>query len=469
MKPINTAKSDGTENTTHHHASRRGFVKRVASAAFAAPWIVPSSVLGAHAPSNRIHIACIGIGNQGIGILKRFLRNDDVQVVAVCDVNTGSHGYKSKKQFLGREPGLQEVEQYYAKKNKAGQVHSCLATSDFRELLDRDDVDAVAIVAPDHWHAIMTIWAAEAGKDIYCEKPLSLTIAQGRAMVEAVRKHKRILQTGSMERSNPLNQYVCGLVREGRIGEVKRVTTFIGTNNKVSPGPGWQPMPVPEGFDYDFWLGPAPEVPYHQDRCLYRFRFHFDYAGGQMTNLGAHSNDLAQWGLGMDQTGPTDIQFISAKWPPAGSLFNTTLESEFRCRYANGVELICKTSQKYGLGVRFEGTEGMLESTAYGWGARSEPASLISAKYPSGKLRYDATTAHVRNFLDCIKSREEPAAPAEVGHRSASLCHLGNIALRLGRSVQWDPRAERFVGDDQANQMLERPLRAPWQLSRATS
>jgi len=309
------------------------------------------------------------------------MKNDDVQVVAVCDVNEGSHGYKAEDQFLGREPARQEVDRYYAEKkgaqkNSAGKYQACQATNDFREVLARDDVDAVAIVVPDHWHAIMTIGAAEAGKDIYCEKPLSLTIGQGRAMVDAVRKHKRILQTGSMERSNPLNQAVCGLVQDGRIGEVKRVTTLIGPNNKVGPGPGWQSMPVPDGLDYDLWLGPAPHAPYHQDRCLYRFRFNFDYAGGQMTNLGAHCNDLAQWGLGMDQSGPVEIEYVSAEWPLEGSLFNTPLESEFRCHYANGVELICKTTREHIVGVRFEGSEGMVESTAYGWFARSEPESL---------------------------------------------------------------------------------------------
>jgi len=218
------------------HANRRDFVKRTAGV-FAAPWIVPSSVFGAHAPSNRINVACIGTGNQGIGILKRFIKNDDVRIVAVCDVNKASHGYRSEDQYLGREPVREEVDRYYAIKT-GGHYQDCQAYNDFREVLDRDDVDAVTIVTPDHWHAIMTIRAAEAGKDIYCEKPLSLTIGQGRTMVNAVRKHKRILQTGSMERSNPLNQAVCKLAQDDRIGEVQPVTTLIGRNNKVGLSPG---------------------------------------------------------------------------------------------------------------------------------------------------------------------------------------------------------------------------------------
>ncbi len=456
--------SNRTSNP-RHGATRREFMKRSAAmvATTAGPWIVPASVFGATAPSNRIQVACIGTGNQGIGILRRFIQNDDVQIVAVCDVNTASYGYRSEDQYLGREPARKEVDEYYAEKTDAASYKSCQGYIDFREVLAREDIDAVTVVVPDHWHAIITIAAAKAGKDIYCEKPLSLTIGQGRAMVDAVDKYERVLQTGSMERSNPLNAYICRLVRDGRIGDVKRVATNVGFNNKVGPGPGWKPMPVPDGFDYERWLGPAPKVPYHKDRCLYRFRFNYDYSGGQVTNYGAHSNDLAQWGLGMDESGPTEIEYVDAKWLPKGSLFNTALETEFRCHYAGGVELTCKTNEKP-VGVRFEGTEGMLETTAYPWQARSEPASLVADRFPEGKIRFDATTAHVRNFLDCVRSRQKPVAAVEIGHRSASVCHLGNIAIRLGRDVRWDPAQECFPGDEEANAMLLRPMRSPWTL-----
>ncbi len=449
----------------HCTTTRRGFLKTAATAAgsFCAASVVPSSVFGANAPSNRIHVACIGTGNQGAGILRRFMQNDDVQIVAVCDVNTASHGYRNETQYLGREPARKMVDDYYGEKSSIAGYKGCGAHVDFREVLGRDDVDAVTVVVPDHWHAIITIRAAQAGKDIYCEKPLSLTIGQGRSMVDAARKYGRVLQTGSMERSNPLNRYACQLVRDGKIGQVKRVVTNVGYNNKVSPGPGWKPMPVPEGFDYERWLGPAPKVPYHKDRCLYRFRFNYDYSGGQVTNYGAHSNDLAQWGLGMDNSGPVEVEYVSAKWLPKGSLFNTALETEFRCRYENGVELVCKTDKRP-VGVRFEGTEGMVETSAYPWKARSEPESLIASEFPSGAIRFDATAAHVRNFLDCVKSREEPVASGEIGHRSASVCHLGNVVVRLGRDVRWDPKQERFPGDDEANQMLLRPMREPWRL-----
>ena len=243
-----------------------------------------------------------------------------------------------------------------------------------------------------------------------------------------------------MQRSNPLNRYVSEVVLSGRIGKVERVTAYLAANNKVGPGPGWQPMPVPEGFDYDFWLGPAPKVPYHQDRCLYRFRFNYDYSGGQVTNFGAHSNDLAQWGLGADDSGPVEVEHVRATWLPDGSLFNTALQTEFRCRYANGAVLTCRTTDiPQTVGVRFEGSDGMIEALGYPWTARSTPESLVTSKFPTGTYTIDETAAHVRNFVDCVKSRAEPHAPVEIGHRSATVCHLGNIALRLGNSFQWDP------------------------------
>jgi len=331
-------------------------------------------------------------------------------------------------------------------------------------VLARKDIDAVTIVAPDHWHGIMTVMACKAGKDMYCEKPMSLTIAQGQAMVKAVRQYKRVFQTGSHERSNPQTRRACELVRNGKIGQLNKITTFVGKHNKVGPGPGWQPMPVPEGFDYEMWLGPAPQAAYHQDRCLYRFRFIYDYSGGQITNYGAHSNDMAQWAMGTDDTGPIEVELLEAKFLPKGSLFDAATETRFRCKYANGVELVCET-EKSNVGTRFEGTEGMVQ-TGYA-GFFSNPESLKTAELgPNDKPLYRSDD-HVGNFLDCIKSRGEPVAPVEVGHRSSSLCHLGNIAVRLGKQnkvLKWDPARERFTNDDEANAMLTRPMRGPWVL-----
>ena len=453
----NSSKSSGS-------ATRRDFLRTAAaaSAAFGAPWLVPSSVLGANAPSNRITLGLIGAGNQGSCDLRRgWFRQDDVQVVAVCDVNTASHGYVTPKQYLGRKPVQKMVNEHYAKNTPSGRYKGCDAYEDFRKILDRPDIDAVAIVTPDHWHGVMTVMAAKAGKDIYCQKPLSLTIRQGREMIKAVRKYDCILQTGSQFRSDGTIRFACELVRNGRIGQLKKITTFVAKNNKVSPGPGWKPMPVPEGFDYETWLGPAPKVPYHKDRCLYRFRFNLDYSGGQVTNFGAHSNDIAQLGNGTDGTGPVEIEDLGAEWPPKGSLFNTATKVHFRARYANGVELTCVTKEPW-MGALFEGTEGSVQC---GWGGlKTNPTSLKDSKIGADEIHLPVSSDHYRNFVDAVKAQKEPISPVEIGHRSASVCHLGNIAMRLARKVKWDPNAERFVDDDEANGMVSRPLRAPWQL-----
>ena len=447
-------------------ATRRSFLKQaVATAALAAPYFAPASVFGANAPSNRITLGFIGVGNQGMPLVKRFMKQSDCQVLAVSDVNRGSAGYKDDVQILGREPAKQAVEAAYASRKASNTYKGCDAYNDFRDLLGRDDIDAVVIAAPDHWHAVMTLMALEAGKDVYCEKPLARTIDEQQAMVQAVRKHNRILQTGSHERSNPNVRRACELVRNGMIGEVKRVVTHVGRHNKVGPGPGWKPMPIPEGFDYDMWLGPAPEAPYHEDRCLYRFRFNYDYAGGQVANFGAHSNDMAQWGLGMDGSGPTSVECVYADFLPKGSLYNAATYTCFKCVYANGVELLCQTAEP---SVRciFEGTEGVVRVDQQGANFVTVPESLATWQPGPDDIRLGEGDNHYQNFLDSVKSRQDPIAPVEVGHRSATVCHLGNIACRLGGKYAWDPELERFTGKNaaEANKLLHAEHRAPWKI-----
>ncbi len=457
--------------------TRRTFLQRtagVAAAACCAPAIVPSSVFGASAPSNRINVGMIGMGNQSTVDLPNFLANDGAQMLAVCDVNTGSHGYRHPEQFLGRKPGQDKVNAFYAEKTGNSSYKGCDAYNDFREVIGRSDIDAVVIIVPDHWHAIMTAAAAKAGKDIYCEKPLSLTVREGQEMVKVVRQHNRVLQTGSMYRSSPNARFGCELVRNGRIGRLKRILTEVAENNFQGPGPGWKPMPVPEGFDYETWLGPAPSAPYHEDRCFYRFRFIRDYSGGQTTNFGCHSNGLAQWGNGTDNTGPIEFENLGAEWPVPGDLFTTATKVAFRALYANGVELICKTTKR-GFATRFEGTDGWIEFD-YKKLAASDPAILASKIGPdeihlavSNPNREKGHTDHMgldhaANFIDCVKSRQDPVESVECGHRVASLCHLGNIAMKLDRKIHWDPDKEEIVGDDEAAQMLSRPMRAPWTL-----
>lgn len=444
-------------------SSRRDFLKSSAIAlAAAAPYYAPSSVFGANAPSNRITMGCIGVGNQGFPVMKRFMKQGDCQILAVCDVNRGSHGYKEPEHFYGREPAREAVEQYYSQQREAGTYKGCAAYNDFRELLARDDIDTVVIAAPDQWHSEMTVRAAEAGKDIYCEKPLGLTIGDQQAMVEAVRSHNCILQTGSHERSNPNVRKVVELVKSGALGEIRRVIAHVGRHNKIGPGPGWEPMPVPEGFDYQMWLGPAPDAPYHEDRCLYRFRFNYDYSGGQITNFGAHSLDIAQWGLGMDDSGPIEVKHVYADYLPKGSLFDAATYTHFTCKYANGVELECMTGEP---SVRciFEGTEGLVRIDNQGRNFITIPEGLKETQFGSETPEvYKSNDDHQRNFLDCVKSRQEPNAPVEIGHRSATVCHLGNIALRLETRLKWDPEAEQFVDSDEANALLHREKRQSW-------
>jgi predicted dehydrogenase len=448
--------------------TRRNFLKKTttAAAALSFPYIVPASVFGDNAPSNRVVMGCIGLGGMGTNDMRSFLEQSNVQIVAVCDPVTGSrkyghwfkHGWQGN--YLGRIPGKKIVEHHYAQKKESGTFKGCGAYVDFRELLARDDIDAVTIVTPDHWHAVMSIMAARRGKHIYCEKPMTLTIAEGRKMIEAVRRHGVVFQTGSHERSKSKTRFACELVRNGRIGQLKRILTPVGPNNRTGPGPNWKAMPIPDGFDYDMWLGPAPWEAYHVDRCLYKFRFILDYSGGQTTNLGAHSLDMAQWGAGTDDTGPVEVEDMGGQFPKDG-LFDAPTHIHFRARYANGVELICKTDVDGWVGARFEGTEGWVQ---IGRKLETYPESLKTSVIGPNEIHLYKSDDHHRNFIDCIKTQSETAAPVEVGHRSATICHLGNIAMMLKRKLQWDPEKELFVNDNQANRMLDRPRRSPWHI-----
>ena len=447
----------------NNQLTRRDFVK-TAGAVCAAPMIVPSSVFGANAPSNRINVAAIGCGNQSRADLPGMLRQADAQVVAVCDVNRGSYGYANPKHFLGREPAQKRVNDYYAGKTRSGKYKGCGIYSDFRDLLARDDVDAVMITLPDHWHALATVKACEAGKDVYCQKPMSLTVHDGQQMIKAVRKHNRILQTGSQYRSNKVVRRMCELVRNGRIGQVKRVVSIIN-GSSAGPKPGWKEMPVPDGFDYDMWLGPAPLAPYHIDRCLYRFRFHLEYSGGQVTNTGAHSTDIIQWALGMDNTGPVEFENgAGVEWPPKGYFYTTAMKTDFRAKYANGIEFICRT-QKPGFGARIEGTEGWVQFSVNNMKeVEASSETIKNSIIKPNEIHLPVSNNHYQNFLEAVKSRKDPIEPVEAGHRTASICHLGNIAMRLKRKLQWNPETETFINHEQANQILQRPYRKPWNI-----
>ena len=385
------------------------------------PSATTTATAKAKSKNDRLQVGFIGTGNQGMGLLKRFLQWDLGDVVAVCDVNEGSHGYREPEHFYGREPARQLVQ------DKTGRNPA--AHADFRDVLAMDEVDAVVIVLPDHWHAPASIAAARAGKHIYCEKPLTLTLAEGQPLADEVAQAGVTFQVGSHERSRRSTRWVCERVLGGAIGEVSDAATVVGFNNKVGPGPGWQPQPVPDGFDYADWLGPATEQPYHPDRCLYRFRFNYDYSGGQVTNFGAHSLDIAQWGLDKQAEHAAEVVCTHAKFLPEGSLFNTALESDFRLTYADGTPITC-TSDDAKVQCRFNGADGWIQ-TGYAGTTASRPELIEGVppqRAPKGEL--DAHSLHLQNFVQACAGKAELNAPLPIGRAAAELCHLANVAIR---------------------------------------
>lgn len=432
-----------------HKIARREFLRSSASlagAAVLAPAIVPASVFGADAPSERITVGAIGVGRMGNGDLGEALGLKQVQVVAVCDVD--SNRAKAAKE---------RVEKHYAGKG-------CAAYGDFRELIARDDIDAVQIATPDHWHVIPAIEAAKAGKDIFMQKPMSLTIQGGRILSETVRRYGRIFQIGSQQRSDSRFRQACELVRNGRIGELKTVKVGFGTDPGTTPPP---PMPVPDALDYDFWLGPAPWAPYTETRVHPQKGYGrpgwlriADYGAGMITGWGSHHNDIAQWGMGTEYTGPVEIEG-EAVFPTDG-LWDVHGNFSITYKHANGVIVTCTDTSKNKQGVLFEGTEGWV------YVKRGEidanPKSLLTSTIKPDEIHLYKSTSHKKNLYECIKSRKETVAPAEVAHRSCSVCLLGDIAMRLGRKLKWDPSSEQFVNDADANKLLSKPMRSPWRV-----
>ncbi len=418
--------------------TRRGFLG--ATAAMAGPLLIPASALGkagTAAPSGLLTMGCIGIGNMGTTDLQNFLSNPGVRVLAVCDVHAER---RSRARAL--------VDEAY-------QNQDCAAYNDFREVLARDDIDTVMIATPDHWHALIAIEAARAGKDIYCEKPISLTVAEGRAVVETMAACGRVYQSGTQRRSIGCFRFAVDVALSGMLGKIHTIHTCL----MAGPACGVQPIePVPEGFDYDMWLGPAPAAPYTTRRCQGSFRWIYDYSGGQLTDIGAHFNDLAQWGNNTELSGP--IQYEGRAEFPKEGLFDTPVHYEVVATYADGVRLIFHDTEPRA--VRFEGDEGWVMVDDDG-NVDASPKSILRTRRIM-KQNYFNWTGHHQNFLDCVRTRAVPIAPPEVAQRSTTTCHLGNICLRLGRPLRWNLETERFIDDPDADRMLTRAMRAPWRL-----
>jgi predicted dehydrogenase len=430
-----------TEHT--NRITRREFAKGAAAAA-AMPVIVPGTVFGSQdraAPSERITVGFIGCGKMANDYhLSTLLKLGDVQALAVCEVDTTRRKHAKKR-----------VEDAYA---KDGSYRGCDQYTDFRELLARADIDAVCIATPDHWHAIPLIEACKAGKDVYCEKPLTLTILEAKRSIDAVRKHQRVMQTGSQQRSDVFGKFreACELIRSGRLGTIKTVSVGVGGPSR------WCDLkeePMEPGLDWNMWLGQAPLRPYNSALSPRGVHNHFpawrayrEYSGGGHTDMGAHHYDIAQWALGMDESGPVEI--IPPENPKAGR--------GVRYIYANGVEMTHGGPS----GCVFVGTKGRLHIDR--GVLTSEPEEIVKEPLADNEVHLYRSPGHHRNWLDCIRSRKRPVADVEIGARSVTVVHLGNLAYWYGRRLRWDPKNWKFVGDDEANGWLDRQRRDPWQL-----
>lgn len=431
--------------------NRRAFLKQAAT--LSAFYIVPRHVLGRGflAPSDQLTLGFIGVGKQSGGLRGQFLKNE-ARVIAACDVD-------STKVVAFSEA----VNAHYAEKAAKGSYNGCQRYDDYRALLNNKSIDAVVIATPDHWHSVIAVQAAKAGKDIYCEKPLSLTIDEGRAMVKATRKHRRVFQTGSMQRSWAEFRQAVELVRGGFIGDVKTINVNVG-----GPPRPWdlEAQPLPAGVNWDAWLGPntvsrpynSVLLPTPKDTFWGQWRGIDEFGGGGMTDWGAHMFDIAQWALNMDNSGPVELT------PPTRAEASDGSGKGLVYRYANGVVMNHQPvdGKQY---CHFIGTEGEVKV------ARGEltttPATLKDKVIGDGERSGAShpvyfSDNHYKDFLDAIRSRKNPICDVEVGHRTATVCTIGNIAYRLKRPLRWNPSAEKFEKDAEANQLLNRPMRKEW-------
>ncbi|MBN1125170.1 MAG: Gfo/Idh/MocA family oxidoreductase [Sedimentisphaerales bacterium] len=434
-----------------NRTSRRTFLKQsgvLAAAASVPAWYIEQSAALAQpassssAPSDTVRLGLIGCGGQGTGDARNAQRYG--KIVAVCDVDA-NHLANARKTFPGAD-----------------------GYADFRKLLERKDIDAVICGTVDHWHTLVAMATMKAGKDIYCEKPLTLTIDEGKRLVKVQRQTGRILQTGTQQRSSARFRMAVDLVRNGRIGKIQKVEVWLPAGLRQGP---FKTSPVPNGFDYDFWMGQTPKVEYVKERTHFSFRYWWEYSGGTMTDWGAHHNDIVLWALEQDGSGPVNIegkQLIDMI--PGG--FTAASEYSVTYTYANGIVHTSNSttaSEWHGgvkdpngqqHGIKFHGTDGWIWVTRDRIDATSR--DLLRERLPEDAPRVYVSNNHMGNFIECIKSRKTPICPAEIGHRSASLCHLGVIAIRLGRKLNWDPVKEQFVGDNEANGYLSRPMRKPY-------
>jgi predicted dehydrogenase len=442
---------------TKYALTRRSFLKKtaaLAAGALAAPQVVPSSVLGnpgRAAASERITVGWIGTGHRGSAVMGEFLGQKDVQVVAACDVNRQALD-AAKKQIDGRHGG-----------------GACTVYKDFRDLVARKDIDAVLVASTDHWHVLHSIAAARAGKDVYCEKPMGLSMAECKALREAVRRGQRVFQFGTQQRSDGKFRLACELARNERIGKLQAINVWSPGSSSGGPT---DVVPVPEGLDYDFWLGPAPLKPYTRDRSTNQWWwFISDYALGFIAGWGIHPMDIAAWGAGDKLDGTVEVEG-KGDFPKDG-LCDTATNWRVAMRFSSGLTIQFDGTPKReewtkryphseSHGTAFEGTEGWVH--VHRGLINSSPEGLVRSEIGPQGIRLDRSEGHVRNFLDCVRSRKKAVSDIDEAVRSETLCQVSEIAIRLGRKVKWDWKTETFPGDEEANRRLTRPMRAPWAL-----
>ncbi|GAA5522633.1 Gfo/Idh/MocA family oxidoreductase [Aliifodinibius salicampi] len=434
--------------------SRRNFIKTLAAGTAGLTLGLSASsygnILGAN---DGIRVGMIGIGRQGRGLMGQVMNQSDAEVVALSDV------YKPNLEYASAE------------------ASSADTYTDFRKVLDRDDIDAVVIATPDHWHALNTIMACQAGKDVYVEKPLSRYIDEGRKMVEAARNHNRVVQTGTMQRSGKVFQEAVEIVQSGDLGPISFVRTWNYGNSYPDGIGNPENSNPPEGLDWDMWLGPAQERPYNMNRfgvilneeMQYQrwasFRWFWDYAGGMMTDWGVHLLDIVQWAMEVDA--PQSVSAVGGKFhiqddrETPDTLTATYQYPDFVCTYENRV-CNSKTLDGNGYGIEFHGTEGSLFVDRGSLKLTPEPGSKLEPL--SMQVEENSVHNHIRNFLDCIKSRNKPIADVEIGHRSTTTANLGNIAYRTKERIEWDSETEKVKGSEAANQLVRGSHREPWTL-----
>jgi predicted dehydrogenase len=433
--------------------NRRQFFQKItlpAAAATGFPMLVKASVLGlngAVAPSNRVTMATLGVGGMGTGHLKEFGKLPEAQIVAVCDVD--EEKLLAAKAFVDKTYGNQDCATYRA----------------FEEALARTDVDAVSVTLPDHWHGIAAVCAARAGKDIYGEKPLAHNFTEGLVICETVRKYGRIWQTGSWQRSRENFRRACELVRNGRIGKVRRVEVGLpsGPFGYGKLADKLAPATPPKGFQYDRWLGPAPEAPYCEARCHGNWRWNLDYGGGHLMDWIGHHGDIAHWGLGYDSTGPVEVEG-QGEYPAPRELWNSAQRYRITARYADGVVMtIAGGYPEIRSGTRWIGDEGWIYVDR-GNKLEAEPAGLLTSEIKPNEIQIPKSPGHYQQFIDCVKSRATTLTPADVALRSATPGWLGQIAMLTGRKIYWDPVNMRILNDPEAAKLLSRHMRIPWRL-----